>query len=323
MNLTRFAKYAWLVLIFNLVVILWGAYVRATGSGAGCGSHWPLCNGEVIPRSDQVETLVEFTHRLSSGIAFLLVVGLLVWAWRSYPKKHRVRSAAVLSMIFMITEALVGAGLVLFELVADNASTARALSVSVHLVNTFLLLACISLAAWWASGGNAVHIYWKQAKIWLLLAGLLGVLILGMSGALTALGDTLFPVNSLEEGIRQDFSSTAHFLVRLRILHPTIAVVVASYLILVINWIGSKAKNGLNRQIGWLLVSLFVVQLLAGFINVLLLAPVWMQLVHLLLSDLVWICLVLFTSESMNVVEYTQDDQVGKQSPSQTELSGA
>jgi heme A synthase len=322
MKLTRFAKYAWVVLIFNLGVILWGAYVRATGSGAGCGSHWPLCNGEIIPRSAQVETLVEFTHRISSGIAFLLVVGMLVWVWRAFPRKHRVRTAAVLSMIFMITEALVGAGLVLFELVADNVSTARALSISVHLINTFVLLACISLTAWWASGGNPVHIQWNKVNIWLLLAGLIGVLIIGMSGALTALGDTLFPVNSLAEGIRQDFSSTAHFLVRLRILHPTIAVVVASYLILVVNWISGRVRNGLNRQIGWVLVSLLVIQLLAGFINVLLLAPVWMQLVHLLLSDLVWIFLVLFAAESMSTVISAQMDQLASKSPDLTELSG-
>lgn len=322
MKLTRFAKYAWLVLIFNLGVILWGAYVRATGSGAGCGSHWPLCNGEVIPRSNQVETLVEFTHRLSSGIAFLLVVGMLVWAWRAFPRKHRVRTAAVLSMVFMITEALVGAGLVLFELVADNVSTARALSITVHLINTFILLACISLTAWWASGGNPVHIQWNKVNVWLLLAGLIGVLIIGMSGALTALGDTLFPVNSLAEGIRQDFSATAHFLVRLRILHPTIAVVVASYLILVVNWIGARVRNGRNRQIGWLLVSLLVIQLLAGFINVLLLAPVWMQLVHLLLSDLVWICLVLFAVESISKVQSAEGNQFANESPDLTELSG-
>lgn len=322
MKLTRFAKYAWVVLLFNIGVILWGAYVRATGSGAGCGSHWPLCNGEVIPRSNQVETLVEFSHRLSSGIAFLLVVGMLIWAWRTFPRKHRVRTAAVLSMVFMITEALVGAGLVLFELVADNVSTARALSITVHLINTFVLLACISLTAWWASGGSPVHIQWNKVNVWLLLAGLFGVLIIGMSGALTALGDTLFPVNSLAEGIRQDFSATAHFLVRLRILHPTIAVVVASYLILVVNWISAKVRNGLNRQIGWVLVSLLVIQLLAGFINVLLLAPVWMQLVHLLLSDLVWISLVLFAAESMSAVKSAQENHLTNKSPDLTELSG-
>jgi heme A synthase len=304
MKLTRFAKYAWFVLVFNLGVIMWGAYVRATGSGAGCGSHWPLCNGVVIPRSDQIETMVEFTHRLSSGAAFLLVVGILIWAWRIYPRGHRVRSAAIFSMAFMIAEALVGAGLVLFELVAENASTGRAFSVSVHLVNTFILLACITLTAWWASGGKPVMVQWRKVEVWLLLVGFIGVLVLGTSGALTALGDTLFPVDSIEEGIRQDFSSAAHFLVRLRIIHPGVAVIVASYLILVINWINSKIKKRMNRQIGWLLMSLFVVQLVAGVVNVLLLAPVWMQMLHLLLADLVWISLVIFTAEAL-----AQEDQ--------------
>ncbi|MFN8454080.1 MAG: COX15/CtaA family protein [Anaerolineae bacterium] len=77
-KLDRFAKYVWTVLAYNLAVILWGAFVRASGSGAGCGSHWPLCNGEVIPRTPQMETLVEFTHRLTSGLALLLVIGLTI-----------------------------------------------------------------------------------------------------------------------------------------------------------------------------------------------------------------------------------------------------
>ncbi|MFL7894051.1 MAG: COX15/CtaA family protein [Anaerolineales bacterium] len=319
MKLKRFAKYAWFVLIFNLGVILWGAYVRATGSGAGCGSHWPLCNGEVIPRSDQIETLVEFTHRLSSGVAFLLVAGMLVWAWRIYPKGHRVRRGAIFSMFFMITEALVGAGLVLFELVAEDTSTARALSISVHLVNTFVLLACITLTAWWATGGNAVKINWANLHIWLLLVGLAGVLVLGMSGALTALGDTLFPVSSIGEGISQDFSSTAHFLIRLRILHPTIAVFVAVYLIFMTNWINARVPKRFNKQLGWVLISLLVLQLLAGIVNVLLLAPVWIQMLHLLISDLVWISLVLFSAESLG-----QDDaeQIVKMDSSLTGMPG-
>jgi hypothetical protein len=146
------------------------------------------------------------------------------------------RNGALLSMIFMITEALLGAGLVLFELVAYDASVARAISISIHLVNTFLLLASISLTAWWASGGEPIDMRSGGTNVWVLGIGFLGVLVLGMTGALTALGDTLFPVLSIEEGIRQDFSSTAHFLIRLRILHPTVAVVVSVYLIIILRW---------------------------------------------------------------------------------------
>jgi heme A synthase len=159
--------------------------------------------------------------------------------------------------------------------------------------------------------------------VWLLLVGFIGVLILGMSGALTALGDTLFPVTSIEEGIRQDFSSTAHFLVRLRILHPTIAVIVAAYVIIVINWINTRITQRVNRQLGWALISLFAVQLLAGLINVILLAPVWMQMVHLLLSDLVWICLVLYAAEAMAKDSNTQNVSLEQPASSQADLSEA
>ncbi len=299
MKLSRFAIYAWAVLGYNLFVILWGAFVRATGSGAGCGSHWPLCNGQVVPRTPQVETLIEFFHRLTSGLAFLFVVVLLVWAFRAYPKKHRVRWTVSFSMLFMITEALVGAGLVLFELVADNASMTRAFSVAVHLLNTFLLLACLTLTASWASGGEPVRLKRQGMRVALLGIGLVAMLVLGVSGAVTALGDTLFPSASLTEGLRQDFSPTAHFLIRLRVFHPAIAVSVALYLILVVIWLYSLPRNAATKRFSLVLIVLLVVQLGAGVINVTLLAPVWMQLVHLLLADLIWITLVLLTASAL------------------------
>lgn len=299
MKLPRFAVYAWGVLAYNLGVILWGAFVRATGSGAGCGSHWPLCNGEVVPRSPQIETLIEFFHRLTSGVALLLVIGLLVWAFRAYPKRHRVRWAAGFAMLFMVTEALVGAGLVLFKLVADNTSMARALWMAVHLLNTFLLLACLTLTAWWSSGGEGIQLKERAALGTLLGLGLAGVLVLGISGAVTALGDTLFTAGSLAEGLRQDFSPTAHLLIRLRVLHPVIAVSVASFLILVTLWLNSSHRVPTVKTLAQVLTLLLAVQLVVGALNVALLAPVWMQLVHLLTSDLIWIVLVLLTVSAL------------------------
>ncbi|MBV9958983.1 MAG: COX15/CtaA family protein, partial [Acidobacteria bacterium] len=148
MKLNRFAAYAWGVVGYNLLVIVWGAYVRASGAGAGCGSHWPLCNGEVIPHSKGIETLIELTHRLTSGLSLLLIVGLAVWAFRAFQKGHPVRRGAVLSLLFILTEALIGAVLVRRELVAGNASLSRAVVMSIHLINTFTLLAFLALTAW-------------------------------------------------------------------------------------------------------------------------------------------------------------------------------
>jgi len=298
-KLNRFAVYAWLVVAYNLFVILWGAYVRASGSGAGCGSHWPLCNGEVLPRAPQVATLIELTHRLTSGVALLLVIGLVVWAFRAFPKKTQVRRGALLSLIFILTEALIGAGLVLFELVADNASIARAMFMSVHLINTFVLLAFLTLTAWWASGGQPVRLRKQGFIIWLFMLAMFGTLVLAVSGAVAALGDTLFPSSSLAEGLKQDFSPTAHLLIQLRLLHPFLAVTVSIIVMLVAGAANFLRPGGWVKR--WMLaVSLLIVlQLGAGLLNVVLLAPIWLQLVHLLLADLLWLALVLLAASTL------------------------
>ena len=292
-SLPGFARFAWGVLAYNVAVVLWGAYVRASGSGAGCGQHWPLCDGVVLPRMQQTEQAIEFAHRVSSGLVLILAVALVVWAWRAYARGHVVRSGAVLVVTFTITEALLGAGLVLFGWVAKNASLARAVSMALHLVNTFLLLAALTLTAYWASGGRPLRLRGRDWAAWLLGIGALGVLALGTSGAITALGDTLFPAGSLAQGFSQDFAPTAHFLIRLRVIHPVIAISVSLYLILSANVLLAARARPASQRWTRALTAVLVVQLLAGAFNLALLAPIWMQIVHLLLADLTWITFIL------------------------------
>jgi heme A synthase len=313
-KLNRFATFAWANLAYNIGVILWGAFVRATGSGAGCGSHWPLCGGEVIPRAPELETLIEFSHRVSSGLALLLVVGLVVWAYRAYPKGHLLRRGSGLALLLMITEALFGAGLVLFELVANNTSVSRAFVMAAHLVNTFLLLAALTLTALWASGGSPLRLRGQGPAAWTLGLGLAGMLVLGASGAVTALGDTLFPASSLSEAFREDFSPAAHFLIRLRVFHPLIAVMVGVYVMLVTRFLSSQYAKPGARRLSRILTALVVIQLVAGAINVVLMAPIWMQLLHLLLADLLWITLVLFAA-SMLAKHESRSEAIGYVSP--------
>jgi heme A synthase len=296
-----FGRYAWAVLGYNLLVILWGAYVRASGSGAGCGSHWPLCNGEVVPRTPTMETIVEFSHRLTSGLALLLVVGLAIWAFRAYERRHPVRVLAALSLFFILTEALVGAGLVLFEYVAQNKSVARAYWMAGHLINTFILVGFLTLTAWAASSGQRLHWTGQRKIFWLGGAALFGTLLIGVSGAISALGATLFPVTSLAEGLREDLSPTAHLLVRLRIYHPIIAGVVSGQLLITAValrlWRNSRWTTLFSRA----LIGLVAIQFSCGLVNLLLHAPIWLQLVHLLLSDLLWIGLILLVQSSLAV----------------------
>ena len=205
---------------------------------------------------------------------------------------HPARRGAVLSLIFILTEAAVGAGLVLFELVADNATMARAMFMAAHLVNTFLLVAVLTLTAWWLSGGGRLAPGRRPAVAlaWGALAA--GVLLSGVSGAVAALGDTLYPAASHAEGLAATLSPSSHILLRLRALHPVIAVS-AGVPADVLRASPCRADDATGQRLGRATLILAGLQLIGGVINLLLLAPVWMQIVHLLVADLLWITFVM------------------------------
>jgi len=299
-SLSRLAKFAWGVLAYNIAVILWGAYVRASGSGAGCGDHWPLCNGVVLPRDPSIATLIEFSHRITSGLALVAVVVLLVWVRRASPPGHPSRRAAGWTVFFMLTEAAVGAGLVLFQLVADNATMARAMFMAVHLLNTFVLLAWLTLTAWWLSGGEPASLRGRGGRAAALAIAAAGLLLVGASGAVAALGNTLYPDTSLAEGFAADLSATSHFLIRLRILHPTFAVLTAVGLLFGAPRLAS-GRGASTVRLAQIVAGLAATQLVLGAINVILLAPVWMQMIHLLVADLLWIGFILLGANVLAV----------------------
>jgi len=295
----RFPGFAWGVLAYNVAVILWGALVRATGSGAGCGGHWPLCNGDVLPRAPAATTVIELTHRVMSGLALIGVVALFAWARAAYPGRHPARRWATWSLLFILTEVMLGAALVLLGHVAANESAGRVYSLGSHLVNTFLLLASLALTAWYSGPGTTwLGAHEKSRPPSLGSAGpLLAIVMVAVAGAITALGDTLFPAHTLAQGVRDDFASTAGFLVRLRIIHPLLAIAAGGFLAFAA---GREYLSRRNPHLRWLagaLLTLVSTEILAGAANILLKAPLPMQLIHLLLADYLWIILVLFTVE--------------------------
>jgi heme A synthase len=314
----RFAAYAWVVTALTLAVILWGAYVRASRSGDGCGAHWPLCNGVVMPDATHAKTLVEFAHRATSGLAFLLVVALVVWAFRTFRRGHPARAAAVASGIFIVTESLIGAGLVLLRLVADNASIARALYLSVHLVNTFLLVAALALTAWCATEARATRVRLRDIMRGRVGAALVAALVLGVSGAVAALGATLFP-ESTQAFAASETSPSAQLLFSLRQykLHPLLAVLVGVYLIYFALRAHRSFEDAWVRRWAASVVALVVAQLGAGLLNAALLAPVRLQIVHLLLADLLWLALVLLSASSLAQTKTPSEEfeRVGLRTP--------
>ena len=295
----RFARATWGLVAFLLGVVLWGAFVRASGSGAGCGAHWPVCNGEVVPRAPSAQTLIEYGHRLSSALVGILGLGWAVWGFRAFPRGHRVRLGVVLGLLFLALEAMIGRALVLKGLVATDDSMARAVVMGLHLINTFLLLGVVALTGAWAAGTRSATLRQQHGLGILFGASLIGVVALGVTGAIAALGDTLFPARSLAEGFRQDMATGAHLLLRLRVLHPLLAVAVGT-LLLATAAVSAMLRPGRPvRRAAIALAVLVVLQLVAGMVNLALLAPGWMQLTHLFLADAVWLATVLLGASAL------------------------
>jgi heme A synthase len=293
------ARIALLTLAFNLAIILGGALVRATGSGAGCGAHWPLCDGTVVPEWTSAHRVIEFSHRASVGVGLALVCILWYGVKKAFRPGHPARFAAHWSLLFTVSESLIGAGLVLFRLVAKDASVYRAVAVSAHLVNTFLLVASLTLTAWWASESKSRARWRGQGHVgWLLGLSLAGLIFVGMTGAVTALGDTLFPASGVGD-IGRAVSANAHFLRQLRVYHPVAAVSVGLFC-LTVGWLAAAARpSSLTRGMAYWVSLLVSAQIGLGFANLLLLAPLAMQLSHLLLADALWIAMVLLAASAL------------------------
>ncbi|WAS98794.1 COX15/CtaA family protein [Nannocystis punicea] len=299
----RFRSLAWGTLAYTVLVILFGAVVRITGSGAGCGQHWPTCHGEIVPISPTIETVIEFSHRLTSGLCGIIVLALLVAALRGFPRGHTARLGAWLALVFTITEALIGAGLVRFGLVGDNDSVARAIVMAAHLVNTSLLTGALALAAWASNrdGEPSRRGAASRRVRWLVWASLGGLVLVGISGAVTALGDTLYPVEAgaLAERLQRDLGAGAHFLQRLRLMHPVLACGLGFFTAVIAHHLGNNAGPAVRRASGWVMLLVFA-QLAAGVLNVMVSAPGWMQVLHLGLGTALWVAAVLFSLEVLH-----------------------
>lgn len=316
LKLSGFARYAWFVLAYNLVVILWGVFLRASKSGDGCGQHWLTCHGEVIPSAPELKTVIEFSHRITSSLAGIFVLILLVWAiikwyFDKSEKKTYLLKAVIGSFVFIVIEGLLGAGLVLTGNTAETLTPTRPFWTAGHLINTLILLAFLTLTAWFASGGKTFN-FRAQPKILLLLgAGAVGIFLIGITGSIAALSNMLFPSASLAEGLAKDFSAASHILLRLRISHPILSILVGAFLAFSAYWLKIKFAGNfwINRFAGWL-IFLVAAQLAFGSLTLITGAPILMQLGHLLLADAVWIVFVLMSASTLAEESFLEKEAV-------------
>jgi cytochrome c oxidase assembly protein subunit 15 len=292
--LTRFA---WSVLVYFIAVILWGAVVRATGSGAGCGDHWPLCNGTVMQHAPRVDTMIEFMHRMTSGFSFFFVVGLAAWTFAATVRGHLARWFAAAAVAFTMIEAALGALLVKLGLTAQSQSPLRAPYLALHLANTLLLLAALTLTAHFL--GRQSGFLRREIRIAApagAIVCIVALLIVGVTGSLAALGDTLFPASSLASALSEEFSATSGWLVRWRWTHPAVAFVACAFLISLAARALRRPSHWDNRTLAALVLALLAAQLVLGVLDVVLLAPVGLQIAHLLGADVLWAALVVLAA---------------------------
>jgi cytochrome c oxidase assembly protein subunit 15 len=290
-------RFSWGVLAYFIAVILWGTVTRATGAGNGCGDHWPLCNGTVIQHFPTVDAMIEFAHRLTSGISFLAIVGLAIWTFAATVRGHLARSFSLAAIFFTLVEAAIGALLVKLGLTAESHSPLRAPYLALHLTNTLLLLAALTLTAHMLdrrAGYLRGSIRW--VKPFSAIACVVVVLIVGVTGSLAALGDTLFPAQSLSAAMAQDFSAKSAWLIRWRWTHPMIAVLASVFFLWLIARAMQRSSYWNNRGLAMLVLGLLAMQYALGAMDVFLLAPVWLQVAHLLGADLLWTALIVLAA---------------------------
>ena len=300
-----FAQYAAGVVGYNIFVVLWGAFVRASGSGAGCGDNWPFCNGYMIPHSYALKTVIEFLHRGTSAIDTILVIGLCAWAFYLFPKGHLVRRLSIVSVVLLLIEAALGAGLVLLRLNPME----LAWYLSAHLTNTMLLLGVLTITAWVAwSGVERIRLRGLSRRLLWALPVTLAVCI---TGAFAALGDTLFPAISFASGFHADFSSKSSTLLRLRLTHPAFAILGAAYLVWVTLPLLQKSDGDPERTAAARVLGTTLFQLVVGAMNVTLLTPISTQIFHLFMADLLWIGVVLMVVESARANDQVNESPSG------------
>ncbi len=271
--------------IYTLLVILWGAWVRISHSGDGCGDHWPLCAGKIIPDFKETKTIVEYFHRLMSGTYGFFVLYLFLKFKNSTTPHFKKLLYGVL--LLTISEALIGALLVKLELVSVNDSFLRLLFMILHQLNSFLLTAVCYLLY----KCSDMKTTFSPNKMLILF------IVVSVTGAIAALSTTLFPAQSLWQGIVSDFQIHSHPFIRLRILHPILALSIMSYFIFYF-----YSKDNIRFAIE-ILTAVFV-----GLITLVSLSPLALKLSHLLIAHLLWSRFIESTSLARSSVHLIQKD---------------
>ena len=285
-----FQIYLWGILLFTVAVIISGDIVQATESGAGCGDSWPKCDGTLIPAFADVHVAIEFIHRMLTSVLSFGYLGLLVGGYLLFGRKHPVWRSILFSTAILLVEILLGASLVLFGWVEDNATWGRVIADSFHVVNTLVLLGSLVLIIFLSRPDGGILVAKSNPKRRYLIFAMLIVILITVTGTINSLADTLY----LSDHVVVEETPIAQLLVSVRAIHPLIAIIggfaIIGFLYLVI-----EEPSAQKSALGFAVFGVIFLQFLSGVFNIVLLTPVETQIIHLGLADTLWILLVFFS----------------------------
>jgi heme A synthase len=290
---TRAYRFAWAIVWYTVIIIAWGAWVRISHSGDGCGDHWPLCNGEAVPLDGPVKTWIEVSHRYSTALYGVLVGAMIGIALKVFGRSHPAFRWSLAVFVFTVLEALIGRQLVTMRLVDQSTDLARLIVMPLHLLNTSLLLLSTVFAAESFRFGFSERRALSPELRRLLSIAIVVLLMLLLTGAIAALGSHLAPSTSLESGLAHDLSSDSHLAVRLRLLHPLGALAFALLVPLFFSRLAARAPSPLARAWFVRLRAATYVAIVVGITTLSFLAPPWLKLTHLFLANVLVILLSL------------------------------
>jgi heme a synthase len=276
---------SWGLVCYSIVIIAWGAWVRISGSGDGCGDHWPLCHGRALPIGSPIKTWIEVSHRYSTAVFGILVLSQVWWVRRICPTENRARRWVLYTLVFTITEALIGRSLVKEGLVTDSQEILRAVFMPLHLVNTSLLLLSEVMTAESILYGLRKRVALSPAARWWCVAITISLLVLLTSGAIAALGSHLAPSQSLIQGLLSDVSQQSHAAVRLRIVHPILGLSLPIIIWSVISFAPARGPTGALEKMYQHLGLGVLVMVALGIATLVSLSPTWLKMAHLTMAN--------------------------------------
>lgn len=317
----RFPIFAWVVLAFTILVIISGDIVQATESGAGCGETWPRCDGSLIPSISDMQTGIEFTHRMLTAVLGFGYIAIVLGAWRrrgwtsalsrmatirtlltpsgfadAYRRSSPLWRITVWAVVFFVVEVILGAMLVVFGWVEGDASIGRVLADGVHLVNTFVMVATLTLVAFHAGGGGALRFDGSRISNKLLAAGAATITVIGITGAINSLADAL----ELAEDVVVDETPIASILVAVRGIHPVVAIGGGIFVFLIARYLAQGAAPSV-RRLALAIQGIVWIQFIIGLLNIALLTPLETQVLHLLMAHTLWVIFVLLSARLTEV----------------------